>query len=152
MFSNFYFFYRSLCRRKGITSWNFSPHQFLIRKNGEATYSNKDVHYSKSTLLITKVLSDIYDFTFAVYLQHTPESIALTDTRIDRYKVKWKSETMGALINQREEYEKELSEFLLLADKFTIKNVVSTSGTIEKTHIKLSRILLRFALFFAISE
>ena len=104
---------------------------FSLEKNGQEIFSNKDVHYNKSTLQITKVLSDIYDFTFAVYLQHTPESIALTDTRIDRYKVKWKSETMGALINQRKEYEKELSEFLLLSNKFTIKSLVSTSGIIE---------------------
>ena len=104
---------------------------FSLEKNGQAIFSNKDVHYNKSTLQITKVLSDIYDFTFAVYLQHTPESKALTDTRIDRYKVIWKSETMGALINQREEHEKELSEFLLLSDKFTIKSLVSTSGIIE---------------------
>ena len=104
---------------------------FSLEKNGQAIFSNKDVHYNKSTLQITKVLSDTYDFTFAVYLQHTPESRALTDTRIDRYKVIWKSETMGALINQREEHEKELSEFLLLSDKFTIKSLVSTSGIIE---------------------
>jgi len=104
---------------------------FSLEKNGQEIFSNNDVYYSKSTLQITKVLSDIYDFTFAVYLQHTPESIALTDTRIDRYKVKWKSETMGALINQREEYEKELSEFLLLSNKFTMKSLVSTSGIIE---------------------
>ena len=104
---------------------------FSLEKNGQEIFSNKDVHYNKSTLQITKVLSDIYDFTFAVYLQHTPESRALTDTRIDRYKVIWKNETMGALINQSEEYEKELSEFLLLSDKFTIKSLVSTSGIIE---------------------
>ena len=104
---------------------------FSLEKNGEAIFSNKDVHYNKSTLQIKKVFSDIYDFTFDVYLQHRPESRALTDTRIDRYKVIWKSETMGALINQREEYDKELSEFLLLADKFTIKSLVSTSGIIE---------------------
>ena len=104
---------------------------FSLEKNGDTIFSNKDIHYNKSTLQITKVLSDIYDFTFAVYLQHTPESKALTDTRIDRYKVIWKSETMGALINQRKEHEKELSEFLLLSDKFTIKSLVSTSGIIE---------------------
>ena len=104
---------------------------FSLEKNGEAIFSNKDVHYNNSTLQITKILGDIYDFTFDVYLQHTPESRAITDTRIDRYKVIWKSETMGALINQREEYDKELSEFLLLADNFTIKSLVSTSGIIE---------------------
>ena len=110
---------------------------FLLEKNGVSILSNKNVHYNKSTLKITKVSSDIYDFTFAVYLQLTPEAKALTDTRIDRYKVIWKSETMGALINQREEYEKELSEFLLLADKFTIKSLVSTSGIIETQTYKI---------------
>ena len=110
---------------------------FSLEKNGVSIFSNKDVHYNKSTLKITKVSSDIYDFTFAVYLQHTPEAKALTDTRIDRYKVIWKSETMGALINQREEYDKELSEFLLLADKFTIKSLVSTSGIIETQTYKI---------------
>ena len=110
---------------------------FSLEKNGEAIFSNKDVHYNKSTLQITKVLSDIYDFTFAVYLQHTPESRALTDTRVDRYKVIWKSETMGLLINQREEYDEELSEFLLLADKLTIKSLVSTSGITETQTYKI---------------
>ena len=110
---------------------------FSLEKNGEAIFSNKDVHYNNSTLQITKVLSDIYDFTFAVYLQHTPETRALTDTRIDRYKVIWKSKNMGVLINQREEYEKEHSEFLLLADKFTIKSLVSTSGIIETQIYKI---------------
>ena len=115
----------------------FGGISFSLEKNGEAIFSNKDVHYNKSTLQIKKVLSDIYDFTFAVYLQHSPESRALTDTRIDRYKVIWKSETMGVLINQREEYDNELSEFLLLADKFTIKSLVSTSGIIETQTYKI---------------
>ena len=104
---------------------------FLLEKNGVSIFSNKDVHYNKSTLQITKVSSHMYDFAFAVYLQYTPDSKALTDTRIDRYKVIWKSETVGALINQREEYDKELSEFLILADIFTIISLVSTRGIIE---------------------
>ena len=108
-----------------------------MEKNGVSIFSNKDVHYNKSTLKITKVSSNIYDFTFAVYLQLTPESKALTETRIDRYKVIWKSETMGALINQQEVYDKELSEFLLLADKLTIKSLVSTSGIIETQTYKI---------------
>ena len=64
-------------------------------------------------------------------MQYTPDSKALTDTRIDRYKVIWESDTMGALVNQRQEYDKEISEFLLSADSFTIKSLVSTSGIIE---------------------
>ncbi len=44
---------------------------------------------------------------------------------------------MGVLRNQREEYDKELSEFLLLADKLTIKSLVSTSGIIETQTYKI---------------
>ena len=110
---------------------------FSLEKNGVLIFSNKDVHFSKSTLQITKVLCDIYDFTFAVYLQFTSDSKALTDIRIDRYKVIWGSDTMGALINQREEYDNELSEFLILADNFTIKSLVSTSGIIETQTYKI---------------
>ena len=110
---------------------------FSLEKNGEAIFSNKDVHYNNSTLQITKILGDIYDFTFAVYLQHSPKSRAITDTRIDRYKVIWKSENMGSLINERIEYDKELSEFLLLSGNFTIKSLVSTSGIIETQTYKI---------------
>ena len=109
----------------------FRGDNFSLEKNGVLILSNKDVHFNKSTLQITKVSSHIYDFTFAVYLQFTSDSKALTDIRIDRYKVIWESDTMGALINQREEYDKEISEFLLLVGKFKIKSLVSTSGIIE---------------------
>ena len=110
---------------------------FLLEKNGVSIFSNKDVYYNKSTLQITKVSSHIYDFTFAVYLQFTSDSKALTETRIDRYKVIWESDTMGALINQREEYDKEISKFLLSADNFTIKSLVFTSGIIETQTYKI---------------
>ena len=115
----------------------FRGDSFSLEKNGVLIFSNKIVHFNKSTLQITKVSSHIYDYTVAVYLQYTPDSKALTDTRIDRYKIIWESETMGALINQREEYDKEISEFLLSANIFTIKSLVSTSGIIENQTYKI---------------
>ena len=110
---------------------------FLLEKNGVSIFSNKDVHYHKSTLQITKITSNIYEFTIDVYLQQTPNSKALSDTRVDRYKVIWRSETMGELINERVDYEKELSEFLLLGSNFTIKSLVSKSGIIETQTYKI---------------
>ncbi len=133
----FIFSTASFASERELPAGTFRGVNFSLEKNGVSILSNKDVHYNKSTLKITKVSSDIYDFTFAVYLQLTPEAKALSDTRIDRYKVIWRSETMGALINQREEHDKELSEFLLLADKFTIKSLVSTSGIIETQTYKI---------------
>ena len=133
----FIFSTASFASERELPAGTFRGVSFSLEKNGVSILSNKDVHYNKSTLKITKVSSDIYDFTFAVYLQLTPEAKALTETRIDRYKVIWRSETMGTLFNQREEYDKELSEFLLLADKFTIKSLVSTSGIIETQTYKI---------------
>ena len=109
----------------------FAGVSFSLEKNGVSIFSSEDVHYHKSTLQITKISSLIYEFTIAVYLQNTPNSKAFSDIRIDRYKVIWKSETMGALINQKKQYDKERSEFLLLPTNLTIKSLVSTSGIIE---------------------
>ena len=133
----FIFSTASFASERELPAGTFRGVSFSLEKNGVTIFSNKYVHYNKSTLKITKVSSDIYDFTFAVYLQLTPEAKPLTDTRIDRYKVIWRSKTLGALINQRVEYDKELSEFLLLADKFTIKSLVSTSGIIETQTYKI---------------
>ena len=110
---------------------------FSLDKNGVSIFSNEDVHYHKSTLQITKISSHIYEFAVAVYLQDTPTSKALSETRIDRYKVIWKSENMGSLINEQIEYGKELSEFLLLSGKLTIKSLVSKSGIIETQTYKI---------------
>ena len=84
-----------------------------------------------------EISSNIYEFTIAVYLQDTPDSKALSETRFDRYKVIWKSENMGSLINERIEYDKELSEFLLQSGNLTIKSLVSTSGIIETQTYKI---------------
>ena len=40
---------------------------------------------------------------------------------------------MGTLINEKQEYDKELSEFLLSGDKLIIKSLVPTSGVIENS-------------------
>ena len=108
-----------------------------MERNGLLIFSNEDVHYHKSTLQITKISSLIYEFTFDVYLQHTPDSRALIESRADRYKVIWKSETIGTLVNQRLEFDNELSEFLLFAGKFTIKSLVSSNGIIETQTYKI---------------
>ena len=138
MFSNFYFFYRSFCQCKRITSWNIVQLQFFTRKKWCINILKLRHSFYKSTIQITKISSHIYDFTVAVYLRYIPDSKALTDTRIDRDEVIWKSETMGALINQREEYDTELSEFLILADNCTIESLVSNSGIIETQRFSCS--------------
>ena len=110
---------------------------FSLDKNGVSIFLNEDVHYHKSTLQIKKISGHIYEFVVAVYLQDTPKSKALSETRVDRYKVIWKSENNGTLINERIEYDKELSEFLLLSGNFTIKSLVSSSGIIETQTYKI---------------
>ncbi len=110
---------------------------FSLDKNGVSIFSNEDVHYHTSTLQIKKISGQIYEFVVAVYLQDTPKSKALSETRVDRYKVIWKGENKGSLINERIEYDKELSEFLLLSGNLTIKSLVSTSGIIETQTYKI---------------
>lgn len=104
---------------------------FSLEKNGATIFSNKDLHYHRSTLQIRKISSHIYEFTVAVFLQETPVSKALSDTRVDRYSVLWKGEDTGTLINEKKQYDKERAEFLLLPTNFIIKSLVSASGVVE---------------------
>ena len=126
-----------LASERELPVGTFPGVSFSLEKNGISMLSDRDLHYHKSTLQITKVSRHIYEFTTAIYLQNKPDSKALSDIRVDRYKIIWKSETMGALVNEREEYYKELSVFLLLADSFTIKSLVSNSGVIETQTYKI---------------
>ena len=122
---------------RGLPVGTFPGVSFSLEKNGVSIFSNEDVHYHKSTLQIKKISGHIYEFVVAVYLQDTPKSKALSETRVDRYKVIWKGKNRGSLINERIEYDKELSEFLLLSGNLTIKSLVSTSGIIETQTYKI---------------
>ena len=112
---------------------------FSLDKNGVSIFSNEDVHYHKSTLQIKKISGHIYEFVIAVYLQDTPKSKALSETRVDRYKVIWKSDSMGALINEKIEYKRDISEFLLSNDTLIIKSQIADNGVIETQSYTISQ-------------
>ena len=106
---------------------------FSLEKNGVIILSEKDLHYHNSSLQIKKTSDHIYEFTISVYLQKTRDSKPISDLRVDKYTVLWKSETMGALLNENEEYKNVLSEFLLSDNKLTIKSLILSNELIE-TH------------------
>ena len=64
-------------------------------------------------------------------MQKTQGSKALSDNRVDRYKVIWNTDFMGALINEKNEYKRDQSEFLLSNDTLIIKSQIADSGVIE---------------------
>ena len=110
---------------------------FSLEKNGVPILSHTDLYYHNSNLKIKKILPDIYELTISVYLQRTKESKALNEIRVDRYKVLWKNQVMGALINKRAEHKRAHSEFLLSKDKLIIKSQVAASGIIETQTYKI---------------
>ena len=104
---------------------------FSLEKNGVSILSHKNFYYHDSNLKIEKISSDIYELTVSVYLQKTQGSKALSDNRVDRYKVIWNTDFMGALINEKNEYKRDQSEFLLSNDTLIIKSQIADSGVIE---------------------
>ena len=112
---------------------------FSLEKNAVSILSHEHLYYHASTLKINKISSNIYELTRTVYLQKTQESKALSDNRTDIYKVIWKSEFMGSLINEKVEYKKELSEFLLSNDKLIIKSQIGNSGIIETQYYRITQ-------------
>ena len=104
---------------------------FSLEKNGVSILSHKNFYYHDSNLKIKKISSDIYELTVSVYLQKTHDSKALSDNRVDRYKVIWNTDEMGALVNEKIEYKRHQTEFLLSHNRFIIKSQIADSGVIE---------------------
>ena len=112
---------------------------FSLEKNGVSILSHENFYYHDSSLKINKISPNIYELTTSVYLQKTQESKALSDNRVDRYKVIWKTEFMGSLINEKVEYKRELSEFLLSNDKLIIKSQIGANGIIETQYYRTTQ-------------
>ena len=112
---------------------------FSLEKNGVSILSHKDFYYHNSNLKIKKISTDIYELAVTVYLQKTQGSKALSDDRVDRYKVIWKSDLMGALINEKIEYKRDVSEFLLSNDTLIIKSQIADNGVIETQSYTISQ-------------
>ena len=112
---------------------------FSLEKNGVSILSHEKFYYHYSNLKINKISPNIYELTTSVYLQKTQKSKALSENRVDRYKVIWKTEFMGSLINEKVEYKRELSEFKLSNDKLTIKSKISANGIIETQYYRITQ-------------
>ena len=112
---------------------------FSLEKNAVDILTHHNLYYHNSNLKIKKISPNIYELTTTVYLQKTQESKALSDNRVDRYKVIWKTEFMGSLISEKVEYKRELSEFLLSNDKFIIKSQIADNGIIETQSYRISQ-------------
>ncbi len=110
---------------------------FSLEKNGISILTHKDFFYHYSNLKIKKISPDIYELTVSVYLQKTQGSKALNDYRVDRYKVVWNTDLMGALINEKITYKRHLSEFLLLNDTLIIKSQTADGGVVETQSYKI---------------
>jgi hypothetical protein len=122
---------------KSLPIGTFPGINFSLEKNGVIILSDEDFNYHNSTLQIKKITSHIYEFIITAYLQKTHNSKALSDIRVDKYKILWESKTMGALINVKKEHNKDIVEFLLSADKLIIKSLASNSSVIETHSYKI---------------
>ena len=134
-----FFCTRIFANEKELPIGTFHGIGFSLEKNGVSILSHENLYYHASNLKIKKILPNIYELTTSVYLQKTRGSKALSDNRVDRYKVIWKTKFMGSLINEKVEYKRELSEFLLSNDKLIIKSQLAANGIIETQYYKISQ-------------
>ena len=127
------FFLKSFASAQELPIGTFPSISFSLEKNGASILTNKDLYFHDAHLKIRKVSESIFELTISIYLQKTINSKTVRDTRVDKYKVIWKSPNNGILINQKKEHSKELSEFLLSKEELIIKSEISRNGVIE-TH------------------
>lgn len=134
-----FFCIEGFANEKKLPIGTFHGIGFSLEKNGVSIFSHENLYYHNSNLKIRKISPDIYELTTSVFLQNTQESKALSDNRVDRYKVIWKNELMGSLINEKVEYKREQSEFLLSGDKLIIKSQIAANGIIETQYYRITQ-------------
>ena len=134
-----FFCTKGFANEKKLPIGTFYGIGFSLEKNGVSIFSHENLYYHNSNLEIKKISPDIYELTTSVSLQYTQQSKALSDNRVDRYKIIWRNELMGSLINEKVEYKRELSEFLLSGDKLIIKSQIAASGIIETQYYRITQ-------------
>ena len=130
-------FFKNFASAQELPIGTFPAISFSIEKNGSPILTNRDLYYHDAHLKIRKVSDNIFEFTISIYLQKTSNSKTVRDTRVDSYKVIWKTKNKGILINQKKEHSKELSEFFFSNEKIIIKSEISRNGVIETHSYKI---------------
>ena len=125
----FFIFSSGFISAQELPTGTFAGAGFSLEKNGSFIFTNKDLHYHNSHLKIRKVSEDLYELTISIYLQKSKNSKPVRDTRVDHSR--------GVLINQKLQYSRERSEFLISSKKLIIKSQISRNGVIETQSYKI---------------
>ena len=73
---------------------------FEVRKDGKVLFDHTMIYKLNSNLQIERLSKDLYKFTINAEIQQSKSSKIMKDRRVDRFRVLWKSQTEGELINQ----------------------------------------------------
>tara|TARA_B100001250_G_scaffold409999_1_gene435545 strand:- start:1137 stop:1565 length:429 start_codon:yes stop_codon:yes gene_type:complete len=133
----FFIFSIGFISAQELPTGTFAGTGFSLEKNGSFIFTNKDLHYHNSHLKIRKVSEDLYELIISIYLQKSKNSKTVRDTRVDKYKIEWIDHSRGVLINQKPQYSRERSEFLISSKKLIIKSQISRNGVIETQSYKI---------------
>ena len=86
---------------------------FEVRQNGKILFDDTMVYRLESGLQIQRVSSDHYKFTVSAEIQQTKKSKVLRERRVDQFRVLWRSDNDGELVNLNPKHKEDRCRFEL---------------------------------------
>ena len=84
---------------------------FEVRKDGQVLFNHTMIYKLDSSLQIKHLSNDLYKFTVNAELQQSKNSKVMKERRVDQFRVLWKSNSEGELINQNPRHKDDRCRF-----------------------------------------
>lgn len=84
---------------------------FEVRKDGKVLFNHTMIYKLNSSLQIKRLSNDLYEFTINAAIKQSKNSKIMKERRVDQFRVRWKSDNEGELLNQSPMHKNDLCRF-----------------------------------------
>ena len=109
---------------------NFIGKSFKVEK-GNRVFTDKNLHSFKSNLIIKKLGKNRIEMKINSSLQMRINTPVRTETRRDKFKIKWKNNNSGSLINESSRYKNDNSKFKIDGNILSIRSWIDRNKMYE---------------------
>ena len=109
---------------------NFIGKSFKVEK-GNRVFTNKNLYSFKSNLTVKKLGKNKVEMKINTALQMKRDTPVRTQTRRDKFKIKWNDNKSGSLINESSRYKSDKSKFRIDGNILSIRSWIDRNKMYE---------------------
>jgi hypothetical protein len=126
----------STAHAQNFPEGNFKGTGFSVEKNGQVLFQSSQVYSYNSSLKIKSISKDVVKVNLSVRLKPTANAAEIGESREDRFKIIWETDTTGKLQNLSPKLKSDKSSFVFTNEMLTIKSWIQRTGTWETQYYK----------------